>query len=275
MGCSNSSGGPTDGAESSANIIESALAAIGGAASSSEGALGPTALHALSSCLFSSVRSACSSGVDTLTWNGCSVGILATLSGSWVETWSSNPTCDLTSNGNTVTRTSTGQTLSLYSGAYFTMNTTAHTAYDGTSIPNTGVVVTMTNTGTSARTVNITGLRKKFTGKYGGVLFDHSMVTPTPLTVVGTRALGTRAVSGSVTVYHNLAKYIADQTFSAVTWGSPTCCYPTSGTIAATLTGSVTGTRSLNFAPGATTCGTATFTDTDSSTKSVVLTMCE
>jgi hypothetical protein len=167
-----------------------------------------------------------------------------------------------------VTRTSSSEVLTFASGAKITTNTAAHTAYDGTSIPSTGVVIS--NTG-GTRTVVIHGIHRTMTGPLGRSWFDHS-ITSSGLTITGTRAGGNRVVSGSSTLYHNLASYKAVHTFNSVTWGNSSCCYPTSGSISSVLTGSKTGTLGLAFSS---TCGQATFTDTDASTSTVILTQCQ
>lgn len=282
----------SDADESSANISESAMAEAGQQATATEGASSPNLMsfdelesdlqtvdlvdpqsdiHPTAACTFSSARSTCSSNVDTIAWNNCTLGT-ALLSGGWSETWSAgfcangNRPGALT-NGNSVTRTSSGQILTLASGATVTSSTTAHTAYDGTAIPGTGITVSMAS---GTRTIVINGLQKVMVGPYGRTWFNHS-ITSAGLSVSGTRAGGNRIVNGTSTLFHNLAKYKATHTFNAVTWGSSVCCYPTSGSISSTLTGSKTGNVSLTFTAS---CGDATFTDTDLKTASVRLSQC-
>ncbi len=281
VACSNRRGGPSDGAEAASNASESAMATVGGITSASEGASGPS-VQMFSTCSFATARSSCTAGLDTINWAGCSATSLSSLTGGWTELWAPAGRCSgaaMTTTADSVTRKSAGQTLALYSGANMTLDTAAHTAWDGTSIPNTGIIVTLTSTGTNNRTIAINGLRKRFYGPYGKEWFDHSLVSPTSgptmLTVTGSRAATNRTVSGEMTVYHNLAKFIATHTFNAVVWGSTTCCYPTQGTITTVLTGSVTGTRTLDFTAGAVNCGAATFTDTNAATSTIYLTMCE
>lgn len=268
------------------------MAQAGQQASSSEGASSPSmmsldyaadfqgmdfvdpsdAVHPLTACTFTAARSTCSGNVSTITWGGCSIGT-ATMTGGWTETWSAGFCANGASpgaltNGTSVTRTSASDVLTFASGAKITTSTTAHSAYDGTSIPGTGV--TVSNAG-GTRTIVINGIHKIMTGPLGRSWFDHS-ITSTGLTVTGTRAGGNRVVSGTSTLFHNLAQYKAAHTFNNVTWGSSSCCYPTSGSISSTLSGSRTGSISLAFS---TTCGQATFTDADSSASTVTLTQCQ
>ncbi len=281
----------TDGAESNSNISESAVSEGGQQSTSAEGASSPTLMsddlsldirsmdfvdpqdkvNPLAACTFSAARSTCTSNVSTVNWNGCTVG-LATLSGGWTEAWSAGfcangvqPTA--LTNTNSVTRTSSGQVLILASGARLTTDTAAHTTYDGTSIPATGVTVSMAG---GTRTVVVNGLHKVMVGPRGRAWFDHSITSP-GLSVTGSRATSNRVISGTSTMFHNLASYKAVHTFNSVTWGSSSCCYPTSGSISTVLTGSRSGSVSLTFSS---TCGTATFTDTDSTSSTLALTQC-
>jgi hypothetical protein len=73
-----------------------------------------------------------------------------------------------------------------------------------------------------------------------------------------------------VTLYHNLAKYTATNSFNSVTWSSSTCCYPTSGSVTTTFTGAKSGTGTMTFTS---TCGAATYVDSTGSSN-VTLTQC-
>jgi hypothetical protein len=291
VSCKKSDSDESSDSDAVSHILESAVTEASGQATASEGASGPSlmsydpelldlasmdyvdpqmAMNPQAACTFSAARSTCSSNVSTINWNGCSVGA-ATLTGGWTESWSScanGATPGALASGANVTRTAaSGQILTLASGATLTTSTTAHSAYDGTSIPGTGIQVSNTS---GTRTVVINGMRKVLVGPRGRTVFDHS-ITSSGLTVTGTRAGGNRVVSGNSTTFHNLAQYKAVHTFNNVTWGSSTCCYPTSGTITSVLTGSLSGTISLAFAA---TCGSATFTGTDSTTSTVTLSQC-
>ncbi len=291
--CAKDEANSSDGAEALSNISESAMAEAGQQSTSTEGASSPSftsgeglsidfqsmdyldpqgALKPLTACTFSGARSTCSSNVSTISWGGCSIGT-ATLTGGWSEAWSSGFCTDgsqptALTNGTSVTRTSsTGQVLTFASGATLTTDTVAHSTYDSTSIPGTGITISNSS---GTRTVVINGLHKVLVGPRGLKWFDHTL-TSTGLTVTGTRLAGNRVVSGTSVHYHNLAEYKATHTFNAVTWGSSTCCYPTSGSVSSTLTGSRSGTVSLSFTA---TCGEANFTDTDATVLSVTLSQC-
>lgn len=291
-GCKGSNSGDTGSSESvddnQANVSETAMGAAGSAAQATEGGAffaldsgflskpdsNGTEFGPLATCSLTSARTKSCSGspaTSTITWNNCTVG-LATLSGGWSETWGTTTDCNngaLSASGN-VTRTSaTGSTITFANGAKLLTTTAAHTAYDSTSIPATGITASISS---GTRTVTINGIHRTLTGPGGTLWFDHSIVTPTSLTITGKKSTGDRAVSGTIKIFHNRAKYTASLQFNSVTWGDSTCCYPTSGTITGTLTGSVTGSTTMTFSS---TCGTASFTETSGSTTSVQLRQCD
>jgi hypothetical protein len=217
-------------------------------------------------CSYATARS-CASGTGTIAWNGCSVGA-ATMTGGWTETWPSNAACTVSflGNNNVVERSSTGSTLNLPLGASITVDTSGGTAYDGT-VFTAGSVIT----------------NRKKTSRKGASVFDYYVVPA--ITVSGALKnsssnglTGNRTMSGSVTIYHNLAKYTATNAFAAVTWGDSTCCYPTSGTITSSFSGTGAPATSgvMTFTS---TCGEATFIATTGSTagatESVTLDSCQ
>ncbi len=280
--------------EPASGISESAVSEAGAHATASEGAASPmiselsedfqnmdyvdpqsSGVHAYAACSFTTNRSTCASNVSTIAWAGCTLGSSATLSGGWTETWSAGFCVNgampgpLTTgaNVNRVT-TGSGEVLSTPLGATLTTSTTAHTAYDTTAISGSGITI---SNSAGTRTVLINGLHKVLVGPKGKTWFDHSIVSNPGLTLTGTRAAATRVISGTSTLYHNLAKYTAAHTFAAVTWGSATCCYPTSGSVSTSLTGSKTGNVTLAFTS---TCGQATFTDIATAPATVTLTQC-
>ncbi|OYZ21670.1 MAG: hypothetical protein B7Y39_08700 [Bdellovibrio sp. 28-41-41] len=229
--------------------------------------------QAANECKYSSVRT-CSATVGTVAWNGCTIAgprISTTMTGGWSETWSNSGDCSrgyLTAS-DTVSRSSTGSTISFPAGGNITTDTKGGTAYDGTVFASGAILLARTNT--TNRSVGMSptnsAIHKVYSGRRGATIFDY-YIQPT-LTISGaksngaTSGLGTtsanRAMTGSVVLYHNLAKYTATNTFSAVTWSTATCCFPVSGTITTTFAGSgaPTGPMTLTFTAN---CGTATLT---------------
>jgi hypothetical protein len=277
LGCQKNSDSSEATQDSSSNTSQSAMGIAGGIASDSEaGSLGLIAeqvsneIASRAACAFSTVRT-CSGAIGTLAWNSCTIGTI-TMTGGWTSSYGSNTQCtnNLTSplaNSDYVVRTSTGSTATFASGVSLTTDTIAHSAYDGTSIPGGGIGITVAS---GTRTVTVVGLHRILRGPSGRKWFDHSITAS--LSMSGTRAAGTRVVTGTMTLYHNLASYTAANTFNSVTWGDSSCCYPTSGNIATTLSGAASGTINLAFTS---TCGAATFTDTTGTTSAVALTYCE
>lgn len=277
-GCAKSEESSEAVSDSTSNVTESAASAIGSIATDTESdSVGLMSIGPLATCSLATARSSCagaSSDTITVNWNGCT--ILAgkiTLTGGWTNTYNSAGTCTTAQSaalpsGGSVTRTTDSYVVTFRLGAYLTTDTTAHSAWDGSSIPATGVVTTNSS---GTRTVVINGLHRVLRGPRGTKWFDHS-ITSSGMTITGTRAAGTRTVSGSMTLYHNLARYTATSTFNSVQWGSSSCCYPTSGSISTTLTGAVSGTTTLTYSS---TCGTATFVDTSGSLSSLELSYCQ
>lgn len=95
----------------------------------------------------------------------------------------------------------------------------------------------------------------------GDTLFDHTISTPTPMTITISRDISrnfpTRTIaSGEIEVSHNLARYTVRSRFEDVQYDYNVCeCHPVSGTITVSVTDDTTGT-SLGS-------GRVTFTQTE------------
>lgn len=258
--------------DSFSNALQTAMSEIGSASTATEGANSPFV-----GCTFANARSSCTGAVRTITWEGCYIGTTA-MSGGWTETFGSATACTnftnaggLASNGDSVARTTSTSLATFLTGITLNTDSSGGNAWDGTVINSNGV--TVTQGAGSTRTVAIDGIHRVLRGPMGVKWFDHFITGS--VTVTGKRSSGNRTIaSGTINVYHNLLKYTASNSFSGVTWGSSTCCYPTNGTITATLTGSVTGTATLDFSPGATTCGNASYTYNSGTPTTITLSHC-
>jgi len=250
-------------------------------------------IHSLAACSYDTARSSCSSLVTTVVWDSCTLShttsagtVSATLKGTITETYSGfgAAMCKLTGDNSTVKRLISATdpwVLTLASGATLTRDMDPGTAFDGTTFPSAsqGTSIVRKESGTSNgltcapsdRCYEITanGLHKTFKGPKGRTWFEH--IVDSNMTVKGKKSDGTRAMTGTASIWHEVAQYKAVNTFTNVTWGSATCCYPTAGTISTVLTGSITGTTSMTFS---TTCGEVSFTGTDSSVNTISLTQC-
>ncbi len=219
----------------------------------------------------------CSSTTGTITWSGCSIpGPKAslTMTGGWTETWTDPGDCTngYLSVSNSVTRKTTSSVISYPGGATVTTDTNGGNAWDGTAIAAGGIIQTRANT--FNRNISVTpansGIHKVMIGRRGAKLFDYFSVPS--LTITGSHTNGSgnglsasgsnRSLGGTVTIYHNQANYTAVNTFNAVAWGDATCCFPTTGSISTTFSGTSapTGPITLTFS---TSCGTANLATPD------------
>lgn len=242
-----------------------------------------------SECRYSNIRQ-CSATLGTITWNDCTISgpaLTVTMSGSWSETWSNSGDCSrgYLSTSDSVSRSSSGSVMSFPGGGSISTDTKGGTAYDGTVFAAGAILTTRSNTTNRAVGMSPTNsaIHKVFTGRRGATIFDY--YTQPNITVVGaktngaTSGLGTssanRSITGTVTIYHNLAKYTATNTFNNVTWSTGTCCFPVSGNISTTFTGpnAPSGPMTLTFSS---TCGSATWSTPSNTAGTIVqLTSCQ
>jgi hypothetical protein len=249
--------------------LESSVAELGAQASASESGSEVGLIEdelegesLLGNCSYQNARSSCSSQTRTINWNSCVLANTSVvLTGGWTETYSGSDasTCTLPLNvGNSVTRkTNSIQTKSFPSGITINTDTQGGTTWDGTTLSNAGINIAKINSvNINHRSVTINGLHKTMK-QNGRTIYEHYITTSSPLQFIGNKTNGGRILSsGSMVLYHQLLSYKAAQTFSNVKWEISNCCYPTSGSIQITYTGSKTGTATLAF----TGCGTATYT---------------
>jgi hypothetical protein len=171
------------------------------------------------------------------------------------------------SGGNT--RTVTGPDGNAYAITHDTNG--AGTGWDPSVSPsptNAGVIATCGAGGcaTGGGTLAISG--SHLTGVVAGdipptKLVDITVSTGAPLTF--TTSGSTRVFNGTVTVQANIARLTATATFDAVTFGDPSCCFPTSGTVTTTLQGGASDGRTETLTFGAA-CGEASLTTTSGRT---------
>lgn len=249
----------------------------------------PDDLHAQSECSYATARdtSLCSSSQTAIvTWGGCTKGT-ATITGTVTETYSGfgAAVCSLNGNNSTVHRlisSSAPRVVTKASGATVTETMSPSTAWDGTTFPSatSGTVITRSESGTSngftcaanngCHHVVVNGIESIRKGPRGTTLSDH--IVTSDFTYQGKKSSGNLVVSGTSTVWHQLASYKLVNTLNAVTWGDSTCCYPTSGTVTSAATGSLTGSATMTFTS---TCGSASFVATTGETSTVTLSQCQ
>jgi hypothetical protein len=195
---------------------------------------------------------ACSSGVRTRTFDGCSIGP-ATLNGS-VELDFSDSACGMSASSDSVTRKA-NFTLTGPNGGTITV-----------SSPDGGQKVT--NNGDGTFNYEVLGMHRVGTDAGGKTVFDVSTSTSAPIGVTGTSRSNRVINGGTLVVQHNLAGVTATLSPSNVTWDG-TCNCPVSGSWSGTRSGNKTG----SFTVTLTGCGTGTVTTADG-TKNVTFDRC-
>lgn len=212
--------------------------------------------------------------VQDAIFSGCSVGKTDfTVTGNTRLTWS-RVGCFLQNTNDHVTRTLDLTRTGPLDGQ-LAVSSATHTTYDDTSVGG-GQILTLNATDYSLK---ISGIHKVFTTAKGTTLYDHSIQTSSdihfaslPRYEVKNGIITERKItSGAVDIYHNLLKYKVSYAVSSRLGFSKDCCYPTSGQMTGTLTGSLKGTATADFNS---TCGSATVTHAGVSTP-VTLALCE
>ncbi|MGE4233588.1 MAG: hypothetical protein AB7F43_09695 [Bacteriovoracia bacterium] len=213
----------------------------------------------------------------TTTFGSCTVGAnnLYHATGTATLTFDSQQTCNTWISGTTlptsgkVVRTTDNLNLIAPNNSYITTTSNLHQNYLNFSLGG-GVETEFTASGRSIRILGLQRTRTKVDGSKG---FDHSITTPSPLVVVGSRSTGERTInSGSVRVDNNKDKYSIIANIGPVTWQQG-CCYPTTGNVIFTVTGSQSGSVLFNFDTGS--CGIVKATDLANNTETLQLASCE
>jgi hypothetical protein len=163
--------------------------------------------------------SACSAGVRTATFNGCTVGEIA-VDGAVNLTFSDAAACNIATVGDSVNRTGS-LTLSALGGSL------------AITTPGGGQTLTRTATGF---TFAVPGMERVLTLPSGRTLFDISTATTTPLTITGSSRADMVMVGGTLVVTHNLAGYSVSLTPDHLAW-TPTCNCASSGSLTGTVSG--------------------------------------
>ena len=153
----------------------------------------------------------CAAGVNTRTFNSCTVGS-ATFTGSVAISWISSAACMEVAGANTVRR---NPNFSVSKG-----NATVSVYKTGTN----GQEITWTNP-SSPKTVTVTsdGIRRTATAD-GSTVYDVSTSTVGAMTVSGTTRVGRRITAGTLRFTNHLNGEVCDLTPSNVVWGSSCTC---------------------------------------------------
>ena len=197
--------------------------------------------------------SACSAGVRTATFNGCTVGGIA-VDGSVNLTFSDAAACNIATVGDSVNRTGS-LTLSALGGSL------------AITTPGGGQTLTRTAAGF---TFAVPGMERVLTLPSGRTLFDISTATATPLTITGSSRADMVMVGGTLIVTHKLAGYSVSLTPDNLAW-TATCNCASSGSLTGTVSGGTDDGKSATVT--ITGCGTADVT-IDGNTDSVTMDRC-
>ncbi len=236
--------------DSSATALEAGITA----ATNSLDDLTTSAGFARGTCSGRAVSSLCSGGIKTKAYDACTLGAgLFTLDGDVTLTYSDSG-CNMVSNGNSVLRTFDLSATGAFGGT--TRSTSdAHTTWDGT-VMGEGATVEKTSAG---HTLSIHGLRRTRSRFSGSQVFDFSIRTlsTAPIVVEGSTLDWSDRIlrSGTLQVHHNLAEFTTTLEIANLMQASD-CCYPTSGTITFSQTGSITAAGTVVY----TGCGSGTVT---------------
>ncbi len=199
------------------------------------------------------LNQACNAGVKYYETASCDLLRGVQFSG-FINLAYSNASCDMSANGDSVTRTYDYDISGPYGGVL------AVTSEGG------GGRLTRTATGWTAE---ILGKRKVLTYRSREVM-NLSISTPQPIEITGTLGRASRVVnSGSFQVVHNKAGFTALYQPSNLTYNN-SCCHPVAGTLAVTYSGSISGSGSVTFNG----CGSATLVRNGQS-QDVQLNYCE
>lgn len=240
-------------ADSSANdpiaeAVEASLLTAGGVLDDSSN----QTMHAQSSwSLIPSAYAACSrslthqgSGVCVRDVN-CDYGPYL-WSGQVTLTYNNQSQCSLQGAGDYFTRAAQFSR----TGPRGTLQTTSQsrTTWDGQSFGGGTEVEQLDAAGNLS--LSILGTHKILTRTSGGVVFDISVKTQSPLLTNKLSRSGRVIQSGTIEVYHNRLRATATKQLSNLTYDA-SCCYPVSGSITSTWSGQVTGSAQITF----TSCG--------------------
>jgi len=216
-------------------------------------------------CSGRAVTQPCVSGIKIKNYTNCSIGVSDhQLNGSVSLTYSDTTNCNIDSNGEFVTRTY-DVTRTTPWGAKIRTFSTSKTDYEGDTY---GGGTRLEQTG-SGYELTILGKHKTRTSSNGRSRLDLSINTETPISFNQLTRSGRIVDGGSLIIAHNLAKY--KMTLQPNNLGySANCCYPTSGSIDISYSGSVNGSGLVSFSS----CGKATVTK-DSKSYDIEFYSCE
>ncbi len=217
----------------------------------------------------------CSGNVMTLTYSDCAptASSISTWKGAQYLTFSGQ-TCGTPQTAwasGSVVRTFDPKTYrSTGTGVKIWMNTAVTSGYQSSVSGGT----TINFVGAQARTATISGIEyfaTKTIGDQTQTVWDQTVSTTSPLVIAGTGATRTLS-SGTTLVQNNRLLFSASvMVQTALVFSDTTCCFPTSGVLATSFTGTQSGSETLTFSSS---CGNATYVDSTGKSSTLALTHC-
>ena len=163
-------------------------------------------------------------------------------SGSVTLEFANQTQCHLNGTGDSFTRSVNFSR----TGPRGTIQTTSQTrtTWDGQSVGGGSEVEQTSSDGNLS--MNILGTHKILTKKTGGIGFDISVKTQSPLISNKLARSGRVIQSGTIEVFHNRMGFTVTQEISNLQYSSD-CCYPVSGTIQSNWSGQLSGSAQVRF----------------------------
>lgn len=191
----------------------------------------------------------CNSGDKTISYVDCTVPNTDQIINGFVTLTYSSPTCDLSSIGATVTR-SYNYTRTTPWGAVITVSADNKMDYAGNTYGGGGLVRRVVG---GSFEIEIAGKHRQRTTARGRSAFDISLRTLNSISVSSLERDGRTVTGGRLEIAHNIKRFTVALEPNNLTYVS-NCCYPVSGRIDVSLTGTINGSGSVNFNG----CGNAT-----------------
>lgn len=210
----------------------------------------------------------CNSGIREIDYSSCTLPSgVRTLSGK-VNLAFSDSSCSMSTAGDYVVRTYNTEISGPRGGVVYN-SSDSKADYRGGSSNTYGGGAKITKSA-SGHNLDILGKHKSMIKK-GRELFNVSVRTLSTLEVTGGLTRAARKVSnGQLEINHNIAKFTSVITATDIKWGD--CgCYPVSGSLNVTFSGSKTGSSTVTFSSE---CGVASLEENGQTSK-IEMSYCE
>lgn len=193
-------------------------------------------------CLEVAALAPCKEGSREASYNNCTPSFSSGLLSGVVQLDYSDSQCSTATKGNSVHRTF-DLIYTTERGFRFDVSSESHSTYDGRSLGG-GSRLTV---GEGGYELEILGRHNKIFGPAGRLLFDFSISTTAPVSILGGLAREHRVLDGGeIAIDHNLARFTTQLRPQQLAW-SKDCCYPVSGGLEIEYSGSRSGKGVVTF----------------------------